>query len=356
MNDYKIYNPNPHVNVVADWGLDNQASTDIKQVLSQSVKIAAIPVCCTDSHIFSYDAPSADIDWNQFDLVLLSDIEYYSLNQINEWINRVGIRNYRLTIGGWHQGENYNDSRILYRPWWAFNLMRMNQLKIINNNQREFLFDCLLGARRAHRDFAMFELQKRNLLDQGIVTYRDVFQGGVICDISQRVANRFAPAQLPWPYVSSNLNPDWEVSDRLTYSISPFVPWDIYNHSWYSIVSETVGHAPTFFFSEKTTKVIYAQRVAIWLAPQYFLKTLRELGFQTFDSIIDESYDSIEDPLDRWQLAIKQIEYLKLQDPVKVYQHLQPQLTHNSQWLASWPSRVNQAQQLMFANAVQNLG
>lgn len=355
MLDYKIYNPNPHVNALADWGLEKQSSTDLAQVLSQPVKIAAIPVCCTDAHIFSYHAPLVAVDWSQFDLVLLSDIEYYSLNHIEEWIKRVGIKNYRLNIGGWHQGENYTDSRILYRPWWAFNLMRMNQPQIINNNRREFLFDCLLGARRAHRDFAMFELTRRNLLDQGIATYRDVFQGESICDVCQRVAEHFAPDQLLWPYVSGNLDPNWEVSDRLTYSISPFVPWNIYRHTWYSIVSETVGYAPTFFFSEKTTKVMYAQRVSVWLAPKHFLKNLRKLGFQTFSSVIDESYDNIDDPIDRWTQAIEQIAWLQQQDPILVYSQLQPQLQHNYQWLTSWPGRSVHDQQLIIASAIQNL-
>lgn len=41
--------------------------------------------------------------------------------------------------------------------------------------------------------------------------------------------------------------------------------------------------------------------------PRYFLKHLHELGFQTFDSVLDESYDS--EPVDevRYQKAMLQV-------------------------------------------------
>ena len=37
----------------------------------------------------------------------------------------------------------------------------------------------------------------------------------------------------------------------------------------------------------------------IYLGPPHSLKYLRSLGFKTWDHIIDESYDSIENPADR---------------------------------------------------------
>lgn len=356
MLEYKIYNPNPHVNAGADWGFAPSASVSLDQVRSEPVRVAAIPVCSTDSHVFCYDPAAESIDWSQFDLVLLSDIEYYSLRQIQDWIKRVGIKNYRLAIGGWHWCENHVSEHIIYRPWWAFNLMRMNQPRVVNTQGKKFLFECLLGARRAHRDFAMFELTRKNLLGQGLVTYRDIFQGSAHCEVTQQVAQHFAPATLNWPYVADNLDPAWEVSDQLSYSISPYVPWNIYDHSWYSLVAETVGYAPTFFLSEKTTKVLYAQRVAVWLAPQYFLRTLKELGFETFDNVIDESYDNEPDPIRRWTRAVEQIEYLQSLDPRGVYQQCRARLEHNQQWLMSWPARVSAEQQTMIASAIQSLG
>ena len=47
------------------------------------------------------------------------------------------------------------------------------------------------------------------------------------------------------------------------------------------------------FFSEKIWKPIVCKQAFILVGPQYSLKYLRELGFQTFNSIWDESYDEL---------------------------------------------------------------
>ena len=46
----------------------------------------------------------------------------------------------------------------------------------------------------------------------------------------------------------------------------------------------------------------------ILIGAQNDLKCLRKLGYKTFDGIIDETYDTIEDEIDRLSAAYKEIE------------------------------------------------
>ena len=75
-----------------------------------------------------------------------------------------------------------------------------------------------------------------------------------------------------------------------------------------------------------------AQRMFIMFAPQHTLRFIKSLGFDTFDSIIDESYDDIADPRERFDRAFDQVEYLAEQDPVEVYEKVLP-ITQYNFWM-----------------------
>ena len=77
---------------------------------------------------------------------------------------------------------------------------------------------------------------------------------------------------------------------------------------------------------------------------QHWLKHFRGLGFETFGSVIDESYDSVEDPTTRWQMAYEQVKYLCKQDQRIILDKLQPVLEHNYNhlWTTKWRSDLDQ--------------
>ena len=66
--------------------------------------------------------------------------------------------------------------------------------------------------------------------------------------------------------------------------------------SYFSIVSEThyADDQQTCFISEKTFKAIANRQPFIILGNRNSLTHLKNLGYKTFDSIIDESYDELE--------------------------------------------------------------
>lgn len=313
---YPVTNVNNVVDAAADWGINVQ-----KQYPG---KIICVPAMCTRPGHF---AENNEYDFSQYDLVVISDIEFFKQSEIHQWIAKTGITNYVLALGGLYPDTKLNDNE-LYRPWWSFNLLRFNQLQV-STQTPQFDFDCLLGARRPHRDFAMLAMQHTGLIDTSIVTYRDFFQGANVNHQSREFAKMFPDIKMHFPFVSSNLDPSWEVNKKLDHSISPYVPWNIYNRCRYSVIAETLGTGAGFFMSEKTGKAVYAGRVFLMFGVCNFLKQFRSLGFETFGSVIDESYDS--NPLDfaRFTAVMEQMQYLSQQDYQKVMAKLRPVLEHN---------------------------
>lgn len=78
-----------------------------------------------------------------------------------------------------------------------------------------------------------------------------------------------------------------------------------YNDTYFSIVTET--SLVTKFFTEKIYKPIFNQHPFVVLGPVHTLKYLKELGFETFPEMFDESYDNCIDVKDRYNFLLKSI-------------------------------------------------
>ena len=82
-----------------------------------------------------------------------------------------------------------------------------------------------------------------------------------------------------------------------------------YLDSYFNITTETTFFEnDIIFFSEKILKPILALQPFIVLSNFEYLKYFKSLGFKTFDSIWDESYDNIENPYDRLREIFKIID------------------------------------------------
>ena len=325
---YPVYCPKWAEVAGLDWNIGPRTD-NLELVLDSPFRVAAFPVMCNSSHDHSYNIEATKINFNQFDLVLLSDIEFKSIAEITMWCQSNGIKNYLLALGGLHHNETLDPNCMVYRPWWAYNLLKFNQYHDTGYGGKPYHFDALLGARRPHRDYTMLSLQKTGLIDSSIVTYRDVFQGGIIDFWSTQMSWKFNGAKLLHPYISPNLNPLWEPQEKIDHTISPYLPYAIYQQCNYSIVCETLGVSNTFFFSEKTTKPLLAKRLFVIFSSANYLKNLQNFGFKTFNSVIDESYDQVDDHFERFKLAFDQIQWLAKQDSIEIYKAIEPVLTHN---------------------------
>ena len=335
-----VFNPShPVIDAAHDWGIQ---TFDRDNVDDQPFKIATVPALFDDPDHYNYHRPMCGLDLSQFDLVLISDIEYTNYTRIYEWTARHHVQSFAAAVGGLFSDLPLDTQHMVYRPWWMENVQRLNQDYVAPSptEPRPFLFDALLGTRRPHRDYVMLEMQRHpGVMRQSIVNYRHVFTPGRIPMASQlssqkesqTIADLFPDHALMWPYVSRNLDPAWEVADEITHSVSQTIPTGIYQRTWYSILCETVHTGTAFFMAEKFTKTVLARRAFVMFGPMGYLARLRELGFQTFDSVIDESYDWEPVDIRRYQLAWSQVLSLSQRDAVQVNQRLQDVFDHNRQ-------------------------
>ena len=112
---------------------------------------------------------------------------------------------------------------------------------------------------------------------------------------------------------------------------------DLYEDSYFNIVLETmidIDNSGGQFTTEKTFKPIFNNQFFFAVSSSHHLAHLRELGYQTFGRVIDESYDAIENHQDRFDSVLALTKNLcakPLDELHNIYQQLKPEITHNHQ-------------------------
>ena len=189
-------------------------------------------------------------------------------------------------------------------------------LNILQPSQRPYFADILLGNPKPMRDIFYKLLCENELLDNCLLNLFGVYQSDFLIQGTDDIDEWFC---------TNSVTTDEIDGDFASQYISNY----IYENSWISVVAES-QHSNDFFFpTEKTGKALFAKRPFIVLSGQYYLRTLRSLGFRTFDSVIDESYDEIEDYTDRAHAAFASFQKLQSLDQNSVRLKLQDVLEHN---------------------------
>lgn len=107
---------------------------------------------------------------------------------------------------------------------------------------------------------------------------------------------------------------------------------DFYKHIGCDIVSETVLKYPYPYISEKTLRPIACKRMFIILGAPHTLQILHSKGFQTFDDFVDETYDTILDPEERFLAVVEETKKLCEMPTKKIIEYLksiEDRLNHN---------------------------
>jgi hypothetical protein len=348
------YNVASHV--LNDWNIQcmDEIPENLSAVINCEFKIAAISIMLNSGKPDFFPDPACvpknapedmkkildQIDLSIFDLVIITDNEYVSVHDIKQAVARHKIKNYVVALGGLIKNEVLDNSCMVYRPWWSYQVVTLNKFQNTQMLNKPYMFDALLGSRRRHRDFVMKEFIQSELLNQSIITYRNLYKEQDIEKYNQEHDQNFPEVKISYPYVNSNYSVDWEIptDSNGTFPITG-VPWEIYRQTYYTILTESrykiepCTNKDIFFMSEKTAKPILAKRLFIVFSISDFLKQLHDFGFKTFGNVIDESYDQEPDPFKRFSLAFEQVRYLHSQDPDQIYQKIQPIVEHNHQRL-----------------------
>lgn len=199
---------------------------------------------------------------------------------------------------------------------------------------KSYVFDVMYGRPRPHR-----QVVKQKILNSSVA--HCFLQN----DMVPVIEKEFSDKSIWWEDDISVDEDDyrkcWYHGQNLM--LSQVIPFKVYNQSTASIVMETIYQDDLFFPTEKITKAFLSLRLFVFVGTQYFLKNLRDLGFQTFDHIIDESYDNISDDQQRWNAAMDQALWLAEQPQETWIKKAIPQLLHNYQHIMSLPcNKTNQ--------------
>lgn len=216
---------------------------------------------------------------------------------------------------------------------------------IKNPSSKPFIADVLLGQPKPHRWIIFNMLKEYNLLDSCLAnlakgTYTDTrFEssankqypwGDVVYYKSEPLLRlEEEPVARYKMMIPNNFFDSGQIVAGKTGKISQMIPHKIYDNSYISIVCETWYFNDVFFPTEKIGKCLLAGRLFLVASSRYFLKNLREMGFETFSDVIDESYDELKDDESRFYKMMESFKELAKQDLVKVHQKILPKLRHN---------------------------
>jgi hypothetical protein len=176
-------------------------------------------------------------------------------------------------------------------------------------NYKSKWFCNLNNRQHEHRCESLAYLHNLNLIDKGIVSFRSL-KKDTHTNFVQRCKN--SPLSKEILQDTEKLLPlhvDYvESTNPMDYSKPNNFNPEIYS-ALINLTSETFYDEPGLFLSEKTWKPILAGQMFIIIGQKYTLKRLRDIGFETFGHIFDESYDTMDNDK-RMYAAIDQLDIL----------------------------------------------
>ena len=179
-------------------------------------------------------------------------------------------------------------------------------LNIIKSKYKHFTF--LNRKDAVHRRYVLSRLHQSNLLNNGVVSYQMADNGDVFLGNNDLNKNYgFTDAGIDYIKIQSKNTPvlPFYIEDHEPNNSSNF-PIDIccalyrdkHYNTYANIVGETfltypINSFKQTFITEKTFNAIACNQIFFIVGHPHSLRLLKQLGYKTFDSIIDESYDDI---------------------------------------------------------------
>jgi hypothetical protein len=220
-----------------------------------------------------------------------------------------------------------------------------NEQRIFENtgSQRR-IFTALARTHQWWRATALADLHRRGLLANSYWSYNPARRADTtiqdcaieidILDIKDDLMQFVARA----PYRADDLTAE----DHNNHSITVM---EHYRNSSCNIIFETLFDADGSggaFVSEKTFKPIKHGQPFVVVGCAGTLQLLRDLGYRTFDSVIDNSYDRIENNTRRWLAVRTAIEQIAHGDRDQFRLRCQTDVAHNQAlFLTSKANRLN---------------
>ena len=213
---------------------------------------------------------------------------------------------------------------------------------MVNSTPRLYDFTLLSRTHKWWRATVVADLHRDALLDNSLWSYNTVSIGDLEQDNPIEVDALNIRADLHKflahaPYTCDTLSADDHNNHHIT-------KLGHYTDSYFHIILETHFDADGSggaFLTEKTFKAIKFGQPFVVIGAPGTLQALRDLGYRTFDSVIDPHYDTIQDNTLRWATVKSVIAKIK-KHPAQLFVACQEDVQHNQQlFLSSKYGRLN---------------
>jgi hypothetical protein len=293
-------------------------------------------------YIYSKYVPDGSLivtDKQQLDTVVISDnishiVFDAATNPVDplKYLENVNVdRPFTLVSGLYHYHQR-PDPRIKFLPFWAiwmsdpYTGILDRQYHRFSNSPKKYKFSCLNGTTKEHRKLLYVLLNQKHYFKDIVFTFghrplTTVFPNEILLTIEEQKIYQSLPQAVEF------IDSDAIVGIDLTLN------HPAYQESYVNLVTETTVVSP--MLSEKTFKPIVAGQLFVLVAYQGAMQFLRDIGVDTFDDIIDHSYDLIEDTRTRINQALVQIDRLVQLDLPGIYKEIKPRLIKNSEYFLS---------------------
>ena len=162
--------------------------------------------------------------------------------------------------------------------FWYYMILKHVRSKFnVNHYKKKYTFLYLNKNPRGHRIKLYDKLIQHRLIENSLVSFVD--HPTKPFDLPKEYELPWLDAKQPYPKTGM----DQELFDKP------------YQDTVASIVSETNDNNTDVFMTEKVWKPILMEQIFVVHGNYQYLKKLKELGFKTFENIIDESYDNEKD-------------------------------------------------------------
>jgi hypothetical protein len=211
----------------------------------------------------------------------------------------------------------------------------------VHTNPRHHDFTVLNRLHKPWRATAMAHMQQAGILDNSYWSY---CEHGAVTDENPIEIDSFAGLRLAThkflehaPYVCDQSDQNQRNDHSLTDS-------RYHNDSYCNIVMEThfdADQSGGAFITEKTFKPIKHGQMFFVAGAAHSLAALRDLGYKTFDHVLDNSYDAIDNNTQRWQCLSHSIASAQSRLP-ELFEQAMSDILHNQQlFVSSKKSRLN---------------
>lgn len=238
-----------------------------------------------------------------------------------------------------HYAEKY-DARLMYYffhgfaalDWYrGFYALNYNKQVVKEYKYDYVTFNRLVSNDRSYRCYFVSKLAEELLLEHGQISFglpteQATWQEEIACNntkLSQTAIDHIKLHLPSTPLVIDN--------EQVLGSASADIPRCINNSFWH-IVTETVFYYDKLHLTEKIFKPIVMKQPFMLLGAPGNLAYLKSYGFKTFEGVIDESYDTIQDNDQRVEAVVEQLRWycsLPAEEKQQVIEAIAPIVEYN---------------------------